>query len=173
MARTYKDVVAQIAALEAEAKALHRKEVAEVIKKIRVAIDHYGLTSEDLGFKVPRGVRVARVATKAASGTQYGDEQGNTWGGRGPRPHWLRDALSQGRTLEEFVLGAAQAETPIAAAPAKTRTKAAAGSKVKDQGARATKAQKSSRVARGKRSTPPAEPQDQVEPAPESQAIPE
>ena len=41
---------AQIAALQAQADALRKKEVAEVVAKIKDAIVHYGLTAADLGL---------------------------------------------------------------------------------------------------------------------------
>ena len=41
---------AQIAALQAQADALRKKEVAEVVAKIKDAIAHYGLTAADLGL---------------------------------------------------------------------------------------------------------------------------
>jgi len=128
MARTYLEVMGQIGKLQAEAESLRRKEVAGVIKRIREAIDHYGLTSQDLGFKVPRLARAAGVR-KATAGARYGDGQGNVWGGRGPRPAWLREALAQGRTLEEFVLGGSASDAAGDAAPAKKRAKAQRGSK--------------------------------------------
>ena len=34
---------------------------------------------------------------------------GDYWKGRGPRPRWLRDALSAGRQLEEFLVNEASA----------------------------------------------------------------
>jgi DNA-binding protein H-NS len=41
---------AQIAALQTQADALRKKEVAEVVAKIKDAIAHYGLTAADLGL---------------------------------------------------------------------------------------------------------------------------
>ena len=41
---------AQIAALQAQADALRKKEVATVVAKIKDAIAHYGLTAADLGL---------------------------------------------------------------------------------------------------------------------------
>ena len=51
---------AQIAALQAQADALRKKEVAEVVAKIKDAITHYGLTATDLGLAT-----VARKSVKA------------------------------------------------------------------------------------------------------------
>lgn len=41
---------------------------------------------------------------KAAGGrpVKYRDASGNTWGGMGKRPQWLRDALAGGKNLEDF-----------------------------------------------------------------------
>ena len=39
----------------------------------------------------------------AGAAVKYRDAQGNSWGGRGPRPLWLRDALAAGHDLIEFV----------------------------------------------------------------------
>ena len=39
---------------------------------------------------------------RSAGGAKFKDDQGNTWGGRGPRPQWLRDALASGKALDEF-----------------------------------------------------------------------
>jgi DNA-binding protein H-NS len=163
MAKTYADVMAQISKLQAEADGLRKKEVAGVIARIREAIDHYGLTSADLGFNVPRGVRRAVARGKAPVAAKYSDGQGNVWGGRGPRPAWLRDALAKGRTLEEFAVGGSQVSAPEAAKPASKRRRAAAtskrgGSSAAKRGQRA-KAEK-------KRAAPMSEPQVQGE-APE------
>ena len=35
---------------------------------------------------------------------KYGDGQGNYYGGKGKRPQWLKDALDNGATLEDFKL---------------------------------------------------------------------
>ena len=38
----------------------------------------------------------------ASSSAKYADGKGNVWGGRGPRPLWLREALAAGKRLEDF-----------------------------------------------------------------------
>ena len=115
MTKTYADVVKQIEALSKEADRLKRKEVEGVIARIREAIGAYNLTASDLGLGGKRGPRpgatrrpgrkpkaaAKRGATRPA---KFRDESGNTWGGRGPRPQWLRDALSNGKKLEDFAV---------------------------------------------------------------------
>ena len=110
---------AQIATLQAQADALRKKETAEVIAKIKVAIDHYGLTATDLGFgKVARknakspaavGGKPANKQRKTAGPkataktVKFKDDQGNTWGGMGKRPAWFKAALVAGKTPQDLL----------------------------------------------------------------------
>jgi DNA-binding protein H-NS len=41
---------------------------------------------------------------KAARKVKFRDVSGNTWGGMGKRPQWLRDALASGKRLEDFLV---------------------------------------------------------------------
>ena len=107
MSKTYSQVIKQIETLQAEAEKLRREEISGVIGRIREAIGFYGLTAADLGL----GTAGAAKARKGASSTgrrkvhteiKFRDEAGNVWGGRGPRPRWLRDALQAGKSLQDF-----------------------------------------------------------------------
>lgn len=112
MTKTYLQVMKQIEGLRAEADKLRRKEIKGVIARIREAIDHYGLTAADLSLEAkparaaaarkPRKAGAAKPAASAKAAAKYRDEAGRVWGGRGPRPKWLRDAIASGRKLEEF-----------------------------------------------------------------------
>jgi DNA-binding protein H-NS len=105
MSKTYAQLQSEIAALQKQAEATHSKEKTEVVSRIKEAIAVYGLTAHDLGLV--RGAKPA-VATKKPSRVRknkeakYRDDAGNTWGGRGPRPKWLRDALGAGKVLQDF-----------------------------------------------------------------------
>lgn len=134
MTQTYKQIQKQIEALQRQAAMLRDREVDGVVGRIKVAITHYGLTAEQLGFgsgsvkgKVlaPRS-GTASKAKKSSNSAKYSDGQGNEWLGRGPRPHWLRDALAAGKTLEEFAADVAPSEAAQRAAepPAKRKAKA-------------------------------------------------
>jgi DNA-binding protein H-NS len=119
----------QIEALEREADSLRKKEAAGVIERIKEAIAHYNLSAQDLGLPLSasarrgapaRGSRRIRreaheqvkngaIAKKtgprsrhATMSVQFQDEAGNTWSGRGRRPAWLKEALQNGKTLEEL-----------------------------------------------------------------------
>jgi DNA-binding protein H-NS len=114
MTKTYAQIVKQIEVLKQDAEKIKRKEIEGVIGRIREAIEVYNLTAEDLGFggkkakaagkpasAVKRG---ARKAVKAAAVVKFRNESGGTWGGRGKRPQWLRDALAAGKSLQDFAV---------------------------------------------------------------------
>ena len=115
MSKSYLQIVKQIEVLKIEAEKLRKQEVDGVVKRIREAIEHYGLTAADLGL----GIRVASSklapvpakklrgkgkAAKPVAIVKFRDEAGNTWGGRGKRPQWLRDALNSGKQLSDFLV---------------------------------------------------------------------
>lgn len=112
MAYTYIELKTQIDKLQAQADALKEKEKAGVIKRIKEAIHAYGLNAEDLGLiklsshraganKKALG-RQSESPSKRTNPPKYKDDAGNTWSGRGPRPSWLKSALSSGASLESF-----------------------------------------------------------------------
>lgn len=111
MAQTYIKLQRQIETLQRQAEKLKAQEIGGVVARIRVAIHHYGLTAEQLGFGEVRPTsRTPAKSPKVSSangsgGSKYSDGQGNVWSGRGPRPHWLRDALADGKSLESFASG--------------------------------------------------------------------
>jgi DNA-binding protein H-NS len=44
-----------------------------------------------------------KASAKKVAKTKYQDGSGNSWGGFGPRPKWLKDALAGGKKLEDFL----------------------------------------------------------------------
>ena len=104
MTETYGGMKKQIEALQRKAEKLRQQEIAGVISRIKVAIAHYDLTAEQLGYSTSSKRKGQKPGKSAASGStaRYADGQGNTWSGRGPRPGWLRDALAAGSTLEQL-----------------------------------------------------------------------
>jgi DNA-binding protein H-NS len=119
--KTYQQLQQEIDALQKQAELAKTKEIADVVSRIKEAIAVYGLTAQDLGLTGSRraGTKAGRVAAvkpdrsapakrrgRPAGAVQprYRDEAGKVWGGRGPRPAWLRTALASGRKLEEFAI---------------------------------------------------------------------
>lgn len=121
---TYGQLQKQIEDLQAQAEKVKQREVEGVVAKIRDAIQVYGLTAEDLfrrRAETKKKTKTKNAVKVRAPGTQYSDGAGNSWGGRGPRPQWLRDALAAGRQLNDFAVGAAsRVITPEATPDAKT-----------------------------------------------------
>ncbi len=117
MAKSYEDIVKQIEALKIEAEKARKNEMEGVVKRIREAIEHYGLTAADLGLggggarknsQAPVAAKKRRGKGKSAFPSaplmKFRDEAGNGWGGRGKRPQWLRDALNSGKQLSDFLV---------------------------------------------------------------------
>lgn len=130
MARSIANIMSQIERLQREAAAIQ----TEVVGRIRKDIEKYGLTPEQLFGKAAPGAKgsgkggtkAAAKSSKSEKPAKYADGAGHTWGGMGPRPAWLRQALEQGKALEDFLIGAVNAATSGNAAPkAKATAKAA------------------------------------------------
>ncbi|AAP85932.1 H-NS-like protein (plasmid) [Cupriavidus necator H16] len=88
---TYKELMAQKAALEAHLEEARANEVASVIEQIQNLMAEYGLTVEDV-TKRRRGRPAGSGAGKAKAGLppKYQDPKtGKTWSGRGRAPSWL------------------------------------------------------------------------------------
>lgn len=123
MPKTYAQLQKQIEALQREADKAREAEVLGVIERIKVAISHYELTSDQL-FGNAKGKRGA--IAQAGAAPKYSDGMGNSWSGKGKRPNWLRDALSSGRSLEEFAAASSgQSRQAPAQKKAKRSTKVA------------------------------------------------
>jgi DNA-binding protein H-NS len=121
MTQSYKQIQKQIETLQRQAEKLRMQEVDAVIARIKVAVTHYGLTAEQLGFgAAANGAKTKAKARKPGPtrSSKYSDGQGNSWSGVGKRPYWLRDALAAGRTLEEF------ATAGVSSNPKSTKLKA-------------------------------------------------
>lgn len=119
MAKTLSQIQSQIQKLQKEVEAVR----SAAIVRIRKEMAQHGLTAEDLfgpasststsNGRATKGK--VKVKTKGDRPPKFADGSGNTWGGIGKRPAWIREALEAGRSLEEFLVGAA----PEAAKPAK------------------------------------------------------
>lgn len=110
---TYQDLQAQINALQTQAEEVRRQEVAEVVARIRDAVEHYGLTAADLGFGGKgraagaagggkRGRKAGAGRKKTVGVIRYRDDAGNAWTGHGKRPQWFKDALEAGKTPDDL-----------------------------------------------------------------------
>lgn len=117
MARSLSKIKEQIAKLQKEADSIQSSVIARIKKEIALhdlTVEHlFGSATATSSEKSrqPRAVAPkAPAAKKEATGkpTKFADDQGNTWGGMGKRPQWIREALEAGRTLEDFLVSAAK-----------------------------------------------------------------
>ncbi len=120
MAKSLSSILSQIERLQREAASIQ----SEVIARIRKEIEKYGLTAEQLFGVTTRATKKPKGA--AAKAPKYGDGAGNTWGGMGKRPAWLREAIDAGKTLEDFLIAkvASTRSTRSSSSPAKGRKQA-------------------------------------------------
>jgi DNA-binding protein H-NS len=111
-----KELQAQIAELQAKAEEVRRSETAEVISRIKEAIDFYGFSASDLGLGGQRGRKPAvnsvapvgraarKPAGKAVGVPKYTSGTGKTWTGHGKRPQWFVEALAAGKTADDMLI---------------------------------------------------------------------
>lgn len=147
------DLQAQIEKLQAEANKLRDEERAGVVTRIREAISTYDLTAQDLFGNASRSGAAGRGRSKP-NGRRvpaYGDGAGNVWGGRGPRPKWLRDALAQGKQLEDFAVGKGKTSGTASALASESDDEAPTMSKL---GKQALTTSKSARGGKNRRPRP-------------------
>lgn len=98
---TLTDLLAQKAALEQQIVEVQREQRAQAIAQVRALMAEHGLTLADLGTRalppLPRKAGTGKVAAKYRN-----EATGETWTGRGLQPNWLKRALADGATLEQF-----------------------------------------------------------------------
>lgn len=80
---SYKELLAQREALEAQIEAARKQEVSDVLAQIRGLVQDYGLTADD--------IFTARRVSPAVAPKYRNPETGDTWTGRGKPPSWIRD----------------------------------------------------------------------------------
>jgi DNA-binding protein H-NS len=79
MTENYRMVKARLCALEAEAEALRRRELPDVVAAMRRTIRDYGITPEQL------------FGPALSDLVRYRDpDTGQTWNGMGRPPNWIR-----------------------------------------------------------------------------------
>lgn len=85
---SYKELLKQREELELQISTARRDEVANAIAQVRVLIDEYALTQQEV-FPSTRA-RSATSGTKVAP--KYRDPaSGQTWTGRGKAPKWIQN----------------------------------------------------------------------------------
>lgn len=97
MTASYKELLKQRDALEAQIQEARQREVEAAVAKVRQTVAEFGLTANDV-FPTGRRSRVAGSASKVAP-KYRNPETGQTWTGRGKPPHWI-----QGQDRTKFAI---------------------------------------------------------------------
>jgi DNA-binding protein H-NS len=87
---TYKELLQQREALEAQISDARQRELSDAVSRVRGLIEEFGLTSADV-FPPARG-RATSAAKGGKVAAKYRDPAtGATWTGRGKAPKWIAD----------------------------------------------------------------------------------
>ncbi len=104
---TLKELLAQEEQLSAQREALGRQiaaakqaERAGAITEVKALMAAHGLSLADLGTRSPAAPRSS--AAKKVAAKYRNTATGDSWSGRGLQPNWLKKALADGRSLDEF-----------------------------------------------------------------------
>lgn len=108
MSTSLSKIKSQIARLQKQAATIE----TGIVARIKGEIAKHGLTVEQLfGGSTTVGATRSAVKPKAAKTgvakpAKFADDNGNTWGGMGKRPQWIKDALESGKSLDDFLVAA-------------------------------------------------------------------
>lgn len=97
------ELIDQQKALEDKIKTLLAAKKGTAIEQAKQLISDFGITAEELGFSVKAG---KGKAAKAAPVVKYRNPENHTetYGGKGPKPAWLKAALDAGKTMNDFAV---------------------------------------------------------------------
>jgi DNA-binding protein H-NS len=98
---SYTELLHQIQELQQQADEIKVHERTDVIQEIREKIAMFNLKHEDLFNEA--GKARSKFAGKRVP-TQYRDNEGNTWSGRGKQPIWLVRKLMRGASMSDFLI---------------------------------------------------------------------
>lgn len=112
------NIQSQIEKLQKQASEIKAKEFHKTVQDIREKMQAFGITVKDLQpgkgskkatVRLPGKKRAAAGVKKAAGlpvAAKYRGPEGQSWSGRGLTPRWMAALIAQGRTKEEFTIGA-------------------------------------------------------------------
>lgn len=92
----------QMAEIKAKMNILVSEGRAQNLAEIRTIMAKNGLTQADLFGSAPTSSAKSNTGGRSKVAAKYRDQAGNSWSGRGLTPRWLKAALAQGKTIEEY-----------------------------------------------------------------------
>lgn len=115
------NIQSQIEKLQKQASEIRAKEFHKTVQDIREKMQAFGITTRDLqtgkasrkmATRLPAKKRAATGGDKVSKSAgvpvaaKYRGPEGQSWSGRGLTPRWMAALIAQGRTKEEFTIGA-------------------------------------------------------------------
>ena len=99
------ELLAQKAELDKQIEQLKTGARSDAIAQIKALMTDHGLSTADLAEKSP-GRKSQSPSNKGATvAAKYRNEAtGDTWGGRGLQPRWLKAEIEAGRKIEDFAV---------------------------------------------------------------------
>lgn len=99
---SYLELKQQAENLLKQAEELRKQKIVAIIADMKKQIAEYGITAKDLGLSTSAVVK--KNAGKSKLEARYKGPNGELWSGMGRQPQWLKDAIQQGKTKEDFAL---------------------------------------------------------------------
>jgi len=82
---------------------LTARERAAVIHRIRMLVEYWSITPEELAEEAPMAMAIEPAMLARAAVKYRHPRSGETWDGCGAHPQWLRDALlKEGFTVDQL-----------------------------------------------------------------------
>lgn len=103
MMLTYKELLAQSQELARQAEEARKRELGEVIAKIKSLMAEYEIHVEDLTARTSSPKKKS-VEPRDKVAPKYKNEAGQTWTGRGKPPKWVTDHIEAGGTREDLLI---------------------------------------------------------------------
>ena len=101
---TYEELLKQQEELAKKIEEARQSAVSAVIIDVKSLIEKYNLTTDDLGLAAGRGAKAKGKANAAGKVVKYRNPANlnETYGGKGPKPAWLKEKLEQGAKMADL-----------------------------------------------------------------------
>ncbi len=105
---TLKELKALNARVEKAIERHDKKQRSDALSMLKAKAKEMGFSLDDLtggaAADKPKAQSKRKASAKKKPAAAYRDPENpkNTYGGRGPRPKWLKDALASGKKLDDF-----------------------------------------------------------------------
>jgi DNA-binding protein H-NS len=100
---TLQELLAQKHALERQILEAQRSRHTEALAQIRQIMAEHGLTVVDITAQ-PSSRKAAQASRGKVAAKYKHPQTGASWTGRGLKPRWLSEELSNGKTLADFAI---------------------------------------------------------------------